>query len=254
MTATIEFERRDAVAILTISNEAKRNAFTHAMTRRLGELLAQADEDPSIKAIVITGSGGVAFSSGHDLREMLAEREHASDAALNDPFLLPARITTPTIAAINGFAFAAGFILAMNCDLRICAENASFAAPGARIGLLPIGGHLSRLPLLLPRAIAHELLVTCRELKADEAYRLGFANRVVPHDQVVQAAVELGEAIARNSGAVIREIKRGLEVLANEGPEVTAAFEWREGSRLQTAPDAKEGISAFLEKRAAVFQ
>ncbi|WP_342641481.1 enoyl-CoA hydratase/isomerase family protein [Rhodoligotrophos ferricapiens] len=254
MTATIELARRGAVTVLTISNEAKRNAFTHEMTKQLGTLLRSADEDPGVKAIIITGRGDVAFSSGHDLREMLADPEHASDPALNEPFLLPAQITTPTIAAINGYAFAAGFILALNCDLRICAENASFAAPGARIGLLPIGGQLSRLPLLLPRAIAHELLITCREMKAEEAHRLGFANQVVPRGEAVQAALATAEMIAANSASVIREIKRGLEVVAADGPAKASDFEWEYGRKLQDEPDAHEGITAFLEKRRPVFR
>jgi enoyl-CoA hydratase/carnithine racemase len=249
----LETERPGPILVIRISNEAKRNAFTHAMTADLGRLLRQAEEDEAVRCVILTGAGEVSFSSGHDLREMLADREHASDAALNDPFLLPARMTTPTIAAINGYAFAAGFILALNCDLRVCAENGSFAAPGARIGLLPIGGQISRLPLLLPRAVAHELLLTCREMKADEAHRLGFVSRVVPRGQALAAALELARNIVANSSHVARGIKRGLETLGQEGAEAAAAFEWSEGRRMQDGPDASEGIKAFLEKRPPRF-
>ncbi|WP_421956482.1 enoyl-CoA hydratase/isomerase family protein [Polaromonas sp.] len=241
------------IVVLTIDNEGKRNAFTHAMTAELGRRLMAAESDPAVKCVVITGRGEVAFSSGHDLREMLADRDNASDAALNEPFLMPATMTTPTIAAINGFAFAAGFILAISCDFRICSINASFAAPGARIGLLPIGGQLSRLPALMPRAIAHDLLITCREMKADEAGRLGFANRVVPAGQALAASLEMASSIARNSTSVVRAIKSGLEIYEQNGGIAAKTYEWDAGNRLQKEPDAEEGMRAFLEKRTPQF-
>lgn len=251
--SAIEHEKRGSTLILRIANETKRNAFSHAMTAQLGEHLQRAEDDRAVRCVVITGAGDVAFSSGHDLREMLADREHASDPALNDPFLLPARMATPTIAAINGFAYAAGFILALNCDFRVCSENASFAAPGARIGLLPIGGQLSRLPQLMPRAIAHELLVTCREMKSDEAYRLGFVSSATPVGGSLASALTLADQIAANSSDVIASVKKGLAVLAQDGCAATAEYEWREGRRLQDGPHAEEGMKAFLEKRKPIF-
>lgn len=251
--ADIETEQHGPIRVLRIANEAKRNAFTHAMTQRLGELLGAAEADEAIRCVVITGAGDVAFSSGHDLREMLADREHASDPALNDPFLLPARMTTPTVAAINGYAYAAGFILALNCDIRVCSENATFAAPGARIGLLPIGGQLSRLPGLIPRPVAQELLLTCREMTAEEAHRLGFSARVAPRGEALAAALEIAGAIVANSSHVARAIKRGLETLSAGGPTAAAEFEWQEGRRLQDGPHASEGVKAFLEKRSPRF-
>jgi enoyl-CoA hydratase/carnithine racemase len=251
--ASIETTREGAVLVLTIANEAKRNAFTHVMTAELGERLRAAEADPAVKCVILTGAGNVAFSSGHDLTEMLADREHASDPNLNAPFLLPAEMTTPTIAAVNGYAFAAGFILTISCDMRVCAENASFAAPGARIGLLPIGGQISRLPMLMPRAIAHEMLATCRAMNAEEAFRIGFANRLVPHGNALAASLEMAAAISRNSATVVREIKKGLETFMHEGARAAAAFEWETGKRLQGGPDAEEGMRAFLEKRSPRF-
>lgn len=251
--SSIAYSEQDGVAVITIQNEDKRNAFSHAMTAEVGRRLQAAEENPAVKCVVITGAGNVAFSSGHDLREMLADKEHASDPALNKPFLMPAAMTTPTIAAINGYAFAAGFILAISCDFRVCSANASFAAPGARIGLLPIGGQLSRLPSLMPRALAHELLVSCREMKADEAFRIGFANRVVPQGQALAASMEMAFAIAKNSASVVRAIKAGLEVQAGAGSEAARTYEWETGDRLQKERDAEEGMRAFLEKRPPQF-
>jgi len=251
--ATIEADRHGPIVTLTISNEAKRNAFTHAMTEALGERLHEAEADRSVRCVIITGAGDVAFSSGHDLREMLAARSGASDPKANDPFIAPARMTTPTIAAVNGYAFAVGFILALHCDLRVCAENASFAAPGARIGLLPVAGQISRLPGLLPRAVVHELLVTCREMKAQEAHRFGFASQVVPAGQSLQAAKALAGQIIANSGDVVAAIKNGLEILHERGAPAAAEFEWQDSRRLQAGPHADEGMRAFLEKRRPNF-
>ena len=251
---SIEPGLHGSTVVLTINNPSKRNAFTYEMTRELGSLLEAAEIDPAVKCVVITGEGDIAFSSGHDLSEMLAERGHASAPKSNEPFLIPERMRTPTIAAVNGFALAAGFILALNCDFRVCAANARFAAPGARIGLLPIAGQISRLPALLPRCVAHELLVTCREMGADEAQRLGFANRVTVKGGALDEALAMADEITRHSAEVIREIKSGLELGLHVGMDAAREHEWRVGAELQRMPDALEGISAFLEKRKPRFQ
>jgi enoyl-CoA hydratase/carnithine racemase len=251
--AEIQAERFGAIQVLRIDNEAKRNAFTHDMTRQLGEELQRAEADPAIRCVIITGAGDVAFSSGHDLREMLADRAGASAADANDPFMMPARMMTPTIAAINGSAYAVGFILALNCDLRVGAENAVFAAPGARIGLLPIAGQISRLPALLPHSVAYDMLVTCREMRMEEAARLGFVATVTPRGDSLSEAMRIGERIAANSSHVIAEIKRGLETRLAQGMEEASRFEWAASRVLHAGPHAEEGIRAFLEKRRPNF-
>lgn len=249
----IHARRAGPVLVLTIDNPARRNAFTHAMTAQLRDCLEAAEADAAVRAVVITGTGDLAFSSGHDLGEMLADRDHASDADLNAAFVLPARMTTPTIAAVNGPALAAGFILALNCDLRVAVPGARFAAPGARIGLLPIGGQIARLPRLLPSAIAHEMLIAGRSLDAAEAHALGFVNTLAPTGGALAAALDLAETIAAMSRQVVAEVKRGLVVRATAGEDAATAFEWQVGHRLQGEPDAEEGMRAFLEKRQPRF-
>lgn len=246
-------ERIGRITLLTISNEARRNAFTHAMAEALGRHLRTAEADPAVGCVVITGAGDTAFSSGHDLREMIADRENASDEERNACFVLPATLRTPCIAAINGYAFAAGFMLALSCDLRVCAENALFAAPGSHLGLLPIGGQLSRLPRLLPRAIAHEMLIGSRQLRADEAATFGFVNQVVGVGAARDAALRLASRIVEQSPAVVREVKAGLGILDVEGQQAATAFEWDMARKLQGLPDATEGMAAFLEKRPPRF-
>jgi len=252
--ADIQSRRDGNILILTIDNEAKRNAFTHAMTLRLGELLDAAEADRAVRCVILTGAGDRAFSSGHDLNALLTDREHAADEKLNTPFFKPRLMTTPTIAAVNGAAHAGGFILALSCDMRICEPHADFCAPGARIGLLPIGGQLSWLPSLMPLGMAYDMLATARRVGAAEAARYGFVNRISESGRVLDAALETARLIAANSFDVVSSIKRGLVTYARDGSDAARRFEAEEGSRLQGGPDADEGMTAFLEKRLPRFQ
>lgn len=250
----IQSRRDGSILVLTIDNESKRNAFTHGMTLGLGKLLAESEADRSVRCIVITGAGDKAFSSGHDLNELLTHRDHAADERLNEPFFKPQRMTTPTIAVVNGAAHAGGFILALSCDMRICEPHADFAAPGARIGLLPIGGQISRLPSLVPFGLAYEMLATARRVTAAEAFRFGFVNRLAEPGGAMEIGIETARSIVANSADVIAGIKKGLDIFAREGAEAARRFESSEGHRLQSLPDADEGMLAFLEKRLPRFQ
>lgn len=250
----IRSQRDGRVLVLTIDNEAKRNCFTHEMTVRLGELLDEAEADRSVRCVIVTGAGSRAFSSGHDLNALLTDREHAADEALNEPFFKPRLMSTPTIAAVNGAAHAGGFILALSCDMRVCEPHADFCAPGARIGLLPIGGQLSWLPSLVPFGIAYDLLATARRVGVTEAAQFGFVNKIAEPGRVLDAALETARLIAANSFDVVSSIKRGLVTFAREGADVARRFEAEEGRRLQSGRDADEGMKAFLEKRSPRFQ
>ena len=252
--ADIRSRRDGDILILTIDNEAKRNAFTHDMTVRLGELLDDAEADRSVRCVILTGAGDRAFSSGHDLNALLTDRDHAADEKLNEPFFKPRSMSTPTIAAVNGAAHAGGFILALSCDMRICEPHADFCAPGARIGLLPIGGQLSWLPSLVPLGVAYDMVAAARRVGAPEAARWGFVNRISEPGRVLETALETARLIAANSFDVVSSIKRGLAAFVREGVDAARHFEADEGRRLQTGPDADEGMKAFLEKRSPRFQ
>ena len=251
--AEVYREQRGQVCILVIENGEKRNAFSGSMVYQLQDFLDEADKDPKIRVIIVTGSGDQAFSSGHDLKEMLDHPAHAFGKDVNAGFLRPMSVRKPVIAAVNGYAYAAGFILAMSCDIRVASENAQFAAPGAKNGLLPIGGQISRLFHLLPHGKVLELLYTGEPMPAQEALSLGFVSRVVSCGKALEAACELAESIAPNSPAVIREIKRGIEHSIRHGVDAGEVFEWSMSEVLRHSPDMKEGVNAFLEKRQPVF-
>ena len=252
---TIQCEKRDAVWVLTIDNPKKRNAFSGNMVKALLDRLNEAETARSVRCVVITGAGDIAFSSGHDLDEMLSQdRSAISDDEANAGLILPASLGKPTIAAVNGHAYAAGFILALSCDLRVVSENATFCASGARIGLLPVGGQISRLPHMIPYTKALEMLMTSAPVTAAEAHALGFANRLVPAGEALPEALKLATTIAGNSPKVVREIKRGVEISLRAGSQAASEFEHTMSPKIKAGPDSEEGIRAFLEKRRPNFR
>lgn len=248
----IQQETRGAVRILTIANERLHNAFGEGMAETLLAEFDKADTDPAIRAIVVTGAGDAAFSTGHDLKEI--ESGAYLETGLGEaPFLRPLQMSKPVIAAVNGHCYAAAFILALSCDIRVASENAAFGSPGARLGMLPEGGQLSRLPTLMPRSIAMEMMATAEPLSAQDAYRLGFVSRVVPVGQALNAALTIADKISGNAPAVITSIKKGLQESDPVDYAAAEAYEYSEARRLEKRADAKEGVRAFLEKRSAVF-
>ncbi|SPU51288.1 enoyl-CoA hydratase/isomerase family protein [Bordetella trematum] len=245
-------DTQDAVRILTIANERIHNAFGAGMAQALLDELDEADRDPAIRVVVVTGAGSAAFSTGHDLREIESGAYLETDLG-EAPFLRPLTMDKPVIAAVNGHCYAAAFILALSCDIRVASENAEFGSPGARLGMLPEGGQLSRLPTLLPRAAALEMMMTAAPLTAQAACRLGFVSQVVPRGQALAAGLALAHKIAANAPAVITAIKKGVQASDPTDYDAALEYEFREARRLEQRADAKEGVRAFFEKRAPLF-
>ncbi|MCZ4590509.1 enoyl-CoA hydratase/isomerase family protein [Rhodococcus opacus] len=248
MTATINQADDGPVRILTLANPAKRNAFSGDMAARLRALLLEADQDASVRAIVITGDANT-FSSGHDLQEVLDNPETAGDPEANAAFTLPAELGTPVVAAVNGAAYAAGFILALNCDIRIAGRNAKFCAVGARIGLVPVGGQLSRLLDVVTYPVAFKMLTTAAPVYADAARASGFVSDVCDPADTLARALALAHQIAEVSPAVVRAIKTGLRVTLHDGLDAGNALEPRLAAVVRDLPDGNEGVQSFLQKR-----
>ena len=241
------------VRILTIDNAAKRNAFSGGMATRLLELLHEADADHTVRCIVVTGGGTVSFSSGHDLAEVVEDPKTAGDPAANAAFTAPPLLGTPVIAAVNGNAYAAGFILALNCDLRVAGNNARFCAVGAKIGLVPVGGQLSRLLGLVTYPVAFKMLATAQPIDAHEAFAAQFVTAVCEPDDTLDEAVRLAKQIAEVSPAVVRAIKTGLRATMSHGLEVGLTLEPKLAGVVRGLPDGAEGVASFLGKRPAIF-
>lgn len=248
MTATIDRADQGPVRILTINNPAKRNAFGGDMAPQLCAMLVEADRDPSVRAIVVTG-GTDMFSSGHDLQEVLEKPETAGDPEANRAFTIAPELGTPVIAAVNGAAYAAGFILALNCDIRVAGDNARFCAVGARIGLVPVGGQLSRLLNVVSYPAAFKMLATASPVGAEEALATGFVTEVCSPDQTLERAIALATEIAEVSPAVVRAIKTGLRTTLNNGLQAGNALEPVLAGIIRELPDGDEGVRSFLEKR-----
>lgn len=248
MTPTIERSDRGPIRVLTISNPAKRNAFSGPMAPMLRTMLADADNDPAVRAIVVTG-GDAVFSSGHDLQEVLENPDTAGDPEANAAFTLPAELGTPVIAAVNGAAYAAGFILALNCDVRIAGTNARFCAVGARIGLVPVGGQLSRLLSVVSYPAAFSMLATASPVDAQAARDIGLVNEICDPSHTLDRALVLAEEISEVSPAVVRAIKTGLRTTLHHGMPAGNAIEPELAAIVRELPDGDEGVRSFLEKR-----
>jgi enoyl-CoA hydratase len=240
------------VRILTMNRPHRRNAFSPELLHDLLAAFVDANIDPKIRVIVLTGFGDLAFCAGADLKA----RKEADDE--QKPFIpLTSNVTRflheailetakPVIAAINGPAVAGGFELALACDIRIAAEHATFGLPEAKRGM---GAHFATvvLPRLVPMGIALEMLFTGEYFGVDEARRLGLVNHVVPKGQALPKALELANAIAKNAPVSIRRMKE--TAVKASGLPLAAAMRLNEGISPYQSEDRIEGIRAFVEKR-----
>ncbi len=257
MSELIGVETAEGVRTLTVQRPEKLNALNAQVLEALDAAVVAATGEPSLRCLIITGAGEKAFIAGADIGELakltpIQGREHArhGQAVLDRIENLP----VPTIAAINGFAYGGGLELAMACTLRVAADNARMGLPETSLGILPGYGGTQRLARLVGRARAYELVLTASKgITAAEAERIGLVNRVVPAGQALSGARELARAIAANGPAAVRyaldAIRSGMEMPSAEGRLLEATL----FGLCAATSDMKEGMAAFLEKRAARF-
>lgn len=247
----VELERRGAVQILRINRPEARNALNPAVLAGIGGGVTDADRDPEVRAIVITGTGDRAFCAGMDLRAMAegnreGNRGSAAVAAYSD--FIRRGISKPVVGAANATAVAGGFELLLACDMIVASAEARFGLPEVKRGLFPAGGGV-RLSRLIPLATALELGLTGDTIEAERAYQLGLVNRVVPPERVLDEAVALAEAVAANGPLGIAATKR----LMRAAVELPDAELWPLHDSLQpevfNSADAREGAQAFFERR-----
>jgi enoyl-CoA hydratase len=245
-------ERRDRILIITINRPAARNAIDAVVTRGVAAAMDQLDDVPDLSIGILTGAGGT-FCAGMDLKAFL-RGEQVALPGRGLAGLTQAPPKKPLIAAVEGYALAGGFELALACDLIVAAENAKFGIPEIKRGLVAAGGGLLRLPRRIPPNVAMEYALTGEFFSATDAQQFGLVNRVTPAGGALEGAIELAERITANAPLSITATK---EVIVRSA-DWTAEDMWRKQQEV-TQPvlgsaDAKEGASAFAEKRAPVWR
>lgn len=250
-------EVRDHVARVTINRPAARNALSKATNVELSEVAAKLGADPEVRAVVLRGSGDRSFCAGADLKERkgvsAAETGPYVDA-ISGAINAWARIPQPTLAVVNGFAFGGGMELAIACDLRIAADNASFGLTEVRLGIMPGAGGTQRLPRLIGVAAAKELILLGTRIDAARALALGLVLRVVAQSELDAAEGEILKDLSlcapRSTRMAKEAIDRGIEVTLDEGLRIErACYE-----QTLFTEDRNEGLLAFAEKRAPDYK
>ena len=248
-------ERSGHVLVVTLNRPQARNAVDADLAGRLADALEQADADPGIRCVVLTGVGEKAFCAGADLKALgrgetpvPAGREHYGFAGfVRHP------ISTPVVAAVNGPALGGGTELVLASDVAIAADTATFGLPEISRGIFAAAGGVLRLPEHLPRKVAMKLVLTGEAMSAEDALRWGLVNDVVPAAELLPAALALAERIAANAPLAVQASKRlALGMVDGDLPHEAAAWARNEAeiAAIGTSADAMEGIVAFLEKRA----
>ena len=250
-------ERDDAVAVITINRPAVLNALNAQTTDDLRRAVLELKHDAAVRVIIITGAGEKAFVAGADINELAVlkpaqGKEHAIRG--QHVFDLIENMGKPVIAAINGFALGGGCELAMACTLRIAADTARFGQPEINLGIIPGYGGSQRLSRLVGKGVALDLMLTGRQVKADEALQIGLVNKVVPAAELMTEAKKLARELASKAPLamqyIIEAVNRGLEVSFDKGQFLEATL----FGLVASTADMREGTRAFLDKRKAQFK
>jgi enoyl-CoA hydratase/carnithine racemase len=248
-------ERRDHVAIITIDRPEARNAIDLEHNRLLEAAWRDFAADPDLWLAILTATGDKAFSAGADLKTLIpAQREGVLPDWNFGGLTRGFQTWKPIIAAVNGPALAGGMEMVLACDLRVAAENATFALTEVRWAIIPGAGGTQRLPRSVPLASALEMILTAEPISAAEAFRLGLVNRVVPLSGLMETAWEMAESILRHGPLAVRAAKeavyRGLALELEEG----LALELDLFNRVMHTEDAREGPQAFAERRSPRYR
>lgn len=263
----VSFEKRGHIAFLTFNRPEVHNAMNPESMVRLAEAWQEIARDDGIRAAIVTGAGKVAFSAGADLGRLiplftrarkpedewdakLLENRRLGDIAILRGFDLD----KPIVAAVNGFCIAGGMELMQACDLRVASELASFGLQEVKWAIIPAAGSLARLQRQIPYCKAMEILLTGNRIDAQEAYRIGLVNYVVPPEDVMSKAIELAEAVAANGPLAVRKIKEAVRRCSGRPFDEAFKIENECARVVMQSEDAKEGPRAFMEKRKPAYK
>ena len=252
----VDYKKEGRIAIFTINRPEAMNAINVQAVQELHEVMVSFRDDPEVWVDIITGAGERAFCCGADIKDILPFMKEHRDS----PWAIPATpmrgldMWKPLVAAINGLALGGGLEIALACDIRIASETARFGTPEVTLGLMPGWGGTQRLPRMLPWCKAAEILLMGTLIDAEEAYRIGLVNKVVPQDEVMPTAKEWAEAICQAGPLAVRAAKeamiRGSSMTLDEGLRLENSLV----SYLAGTEDFTEGTTAFVEKRKPVYK
>lgn len=254
---TVLYEKRGGIAYMTVNRPKVLNALNGATWRDLGAAFEDARNDVAVRGVILTGAGEKAFIAGADITELapLSAVEAVASSRLGQSVLdLVENLGKPVIAAINGFALGGGCETAMACAIRIAVPQAKFGQPEVKLGLIPGGGGTQRLPRLIGKGRALQLILTGGTIGAEEAHRIGLVNEVVPAAELIARAEAILREIAANGPIAVRyaldATTRGMGSSQGEGLALEAAY----FGLCAGTDDKKEGTAAFLEKRVPQFR
>ena len=247
----IVYEQKGSYAVITISREKALNALNSQVLDELNETLDAVNLE-EVRCLILTGAGAKSFVAGADIGEMSTLTKAEGEAfgkKGNDVFRKLETFPIPVIAAVNGFALGGGCEISMSCDIRICSDNAVFGQPEVGLGITPGFGGTQRLARLVGPGMAKQMIYTARNIKADEALRIGLVNAVYTQDELMAAAEKMAAGIAKNAPIAVRNCKKAINDGLDADMDEAIVFEEKLFGDCFESYDQKEGMAAFLEKR-----
>ena len=247
------YEKEDRIVIITLNRPEALNAFDLETLTEFSQATIKFRDDPEAWVAIITGAGEKAFSAGADLKKLVPTTQ-AKSPEIPPTIMRGLHIYKPLIAAVNGVAFGGGLEAVLACDIRIAAENAMFGVTEVKWGLIPGWGGTQRLPRMMPWARAAELLITGDTINAQEAYRVGLVNRVVPLAELMTTAKQLARKICDNGPLAVRTAKEAMVTGINKSLDEGLDIEKSLVDSVLASEDAKEGTTAFAARRKPVYK
>ena len=247
----IVYEQKGSYAVITISREKALNALNSQVLDELNETLDAVNLE-EVRCLILTGAGAKSFVAGADIGEMSTLTKAEGEAfgkKGNDVFRKLETFPIPVIAAVNGFALGGGCEISMSCDIRICSDNAVFGQPEVGLGITPGFGGTQRLARLVGPGMAKQMIYTARNIKADDALRIGLVNAVYTQDELMAAAEKMAAGIAKNAPIAVRNCKKAINDGLDADMDEAIVIEEKLFGDCFESYDQKEGMAAFLEKR-----
>lgn len=253
---SLDVRRENAIAVLTVNRPEKLNALNDATIGELDQAFRSLAEDDGVQGILVTGAGEKAFVAGADIRELAAMDSLGgvrTSRKGQDVFRFVERMGKPVVAAVNGFALGGGLEFALACHLRVASESARFGLPEVSLGIIPGYGGTVRLPRLIGRGRALEMILTAEMIDAERAHAIGLVNRVAPAEELLEVATGLLERIAANGPVAVALALEAVDHGMDATTEDAQRLESNLFGLLASTDDMREGMQAFLEKRKPDF-